>query len=56
MKKFYGWLITYNPYKKKWLAYKREDHVAYWNGHETVNPVYTNTDIDKLIEELKKTL
>ncbi len=28
----WDWLFNYNPYKKKWFAFKRKNLVKYFNG------------------------
>ena len=29
---YYGVLVTYNPYTKKWYAFDRNDEKHYWAG------------------------
>jgi hypothetical protein len=32
LKYMYGWVLTYNPYREKWLAVERSNYNALWNG------------------------
>jgi len=50
----YGWLFTYNPYQGKWVSY--HNSTEYFNG-ESLNDnwtVFSDEDINKLIETVKK--
>ena len=48
----YSWLFHYNSYTDKWSAFHRDDVIAYWNGEETIHPVYSHTDFMDLINIL----
>lgn len=49
----YHWLFRYNTYTKKWFAFRREDMTAYFNGTETKHKIYSDSDINKLVEIVK---
>ena len=44
----YGWLFTYNNYKKQWSAFKSEDKEAYFNNSECKSKITSKT-IDTLL-------
>jgi hypothetical protein len=47
--KLYGWLFTYNPYKKLWYAFNTDDKEDYFNGTIDSSKIHSNTDLNNLI-------
>lgn len=43
----FGWLFHYNPYKKRWFAFLREEHRNYFNG--CANNLVSHKDFDEVI-------
>ena len=53
MEELHNWLFHYNPYKKLWTAFKREDSTNYFNG-ALANPLSAKT-FKVLVDILVKT-
>jgi hypothetical protein len=48
MEELYNWLFHYNPYKKHWSVFKREDIDGYFNG--TLKNVLKSEKYETLVE------
>lgn len=60
MEALYGWIFTYNPYTKKWLATQRDNYMALfnsssvkdnyiWNDSKIIQSSSFNTLIDIIV-------
>ena len=48
----YDWLFHYNPYRKVWVAFKREDYQEYFNNK---NHGIASSSVNTLVEIIEKT-
>lgn len=49
----YDWLFRYNHYTGLWYAIHRDDLSSHFNGAPSNYNVYTDTDINRLINDVK---
>jgi len=51
MENLYDYYFHYNNYTGEWNAFSREE--CYMGGTKTKKKIYTNRDLNKLIDEIK---
>lgn len=54
MENLYDYLFHYNPYKKAWFAFRREDKEAYFNGELPESKLLKSKDIKTLVGYISK--
>ena len=53
MEELYGWLFTYNPYDKQWLACRNEDFIYVMNDYSSDKAIRSSSK-ETLIELIIK--
>lgn len=54
MENLYDYYIHYNIYTKEWKAFLRDEASSYMNDTNKESVVFSNNDINKLIEKICK--